>query len=152
MREGPERVPAQNFLVLLTLGMKLLLVLGITAILDLGAKETPLGLVTQMVVGAAVTAALVALFLTLRNLPHRLPATVAALFGSDLILTGLFALLLILLTKFAIDPALVGQLFSLWSTIVAGFIMHKAMDTIFLIGFGVGMFILLVSLSVAAQT
>ena len=64
MREGPERVPAQNFLVLLTLGMKLLLVLGITAILDLGAKETPLGLVTQMVVGAAVTAALVALFLT----------------------------------------------------------------------------------------
>lgn len=150
MRESPERVPAQNALVHITLVAKLLVVVGVTEILDLNVQESALELVTQVVVSAAVTVALVALFLQLRNLPNRLSPTVAALFGSDLIMWALFALTLALLNSLSINPALVSQLFSLWSMVVAGFIMHKAMDTSFLIGFGAGMFILLISVSMAA--
>ena len=149
MRESPERVPAQNALVAMTLAAKLLLILVVTQFLDV--EKTALQLTTEIMVGAAVTTLLVALFLELRSLSNRLAPTVAALFGSDLILTSLFALALIPLTNLSLRADLVGQLFSLWSAAIAGFIMHKAMDTSFLIGFGVGMFILLISISVAAQ-
>ena len=133
----------------MTLVAKLLLVLGVTRFLEV--DKSVLQLTAEVIVAAATTTVLVALFLEIRSLSNRLAPTVSALFGSDLILTCLFVVALIPLNNFSINTNLLGQLFSLWSAVIAGFIMHKAMDINFFIGFGVGVFILLISLSVAAH-
>ena len=56
MRESPERVPAQNVLVVMTLAAKLLLILTVTRFLEV--DKTALRLTTEVIVAATTTTCL----------------------------------------------------------------------------------------------
>ena len=106
--------------------------------------------VTSSVVYMTTTATLVWLTLQLRTHVERFPATITALFGCDLIITASFALLrpiADLLNAGAVNT--LTLLFLIWTVSVAGFIMHRALHTYYVLGIGVALGIAIMSFALS---
>ncbi len=104
---------------------------------------------TSVIVGQCVTALLVMLALSFKNLAQRFVTTITAIFGCDLLITACFAVVLPLsglLGPGAVTFALV--VFLIWSVAVAGFVLHRALQAPLGIGIGVAIGIQLMSVTV----
>ena len=143
MREGPERVPTQTGF----LASLLVLHLTLTTALSVafGNTDGTLSLAAQ-VVNRAVTAALLVWFaLYVRELRQRFPATIGALFGTELLITLLLALVLMVMRSMEIDPTIPLRLLQLWYLVIVGFIMHRALNISLGLGIAVALGIQLFS-------
>lgn len=145
LRQSPAYVPTPVWFVAFVL---LANIIGSTAIsysrdTDLDLLET----LTSILVAQTTTAALVMLALTLKNLGARFLTTITAIFGCDLLITACFALVLPLSSLLGVVAVNVSVLvFLVWSVAVAGFILHRALQTPLPIGIGVALGISLMSL------
>jgi hypothetical protein len=148
LRQSPALVPGSGpfvtVIVIANVVVSTLVSLGMPS--EAGVLQTATGIL----VSQAVTASLVWLALTARNLASRFMTTLAALFGCDLIITGCFALVLPLAVS--VGPSLMNAtllLFLVWSVAVAGFILHRALAVHLAIGIGFALGISLVSVSLS---
>jgi len=127
LRRGPEIVPTQPWFIASI--VLLYAMLGVYLSTRVGAAPTLLATLTKLVVSMAATASMTWFVLYLRQLDARFPATITALFGCDLVLVGLLAVLM----QFtgAIDSLATFSITAviwLWSVIVAGFVLHRSMN------------------------
>jgi len=147
LKQSPEFVPTQGWFVAAVIIANLFcsLLVSMTADSDLNVLMA----VTSIVVGQTTTAALTWVALNLRELGGRFVATITALFGCDLIITAVFALVLPLTALAPALTTLVFVLFLLWSITVAGYILQRALKVNLPIGIMVamGMSIMSVALS-----
>jgi hypothetical protein len=127
LRRGPEIVPTQTWFVA-SIAL-LYALLGLYLSMRVGAAPTLLAAVTKLVVSMAAIASMTWFVLYLRQLEARFPATITALFGCDLVLVGLLAVLMQFtgatdsLATFSVTAVI-----WLWSVTVAGFVLHRAMN------------------------
>ena len=85
----------------------------------------------------------------LMSLTHRLPQTLTAIFGVEVILTGLSALLL--LSSDALGTSVtrfVITMLTLWSLAVYGFIFHRALNIHIGLGIGMALFVVVFSMAI----
>ncbi len=147
-RDGPETIPANNVLLLLTLianaGMNIVVQLAWG-----GENVTVLRAITIAIVSLAGTGGLVWFVMMLMSLTNRLPQTLTAIFGVEVILTGLSALLLLSsdvlgtgVTRFVIT------MLTLWSLAVYGFIFHRALNIHIGLGIGMALFVVVFSMAI----
>ena len=130
-RKGPEEVPAQYALIGLIVIGKIVLVLGVSYVLQ--TELTALSQIIQIVAWAATTGLLSAVALLLIGKFERFIPTFGAILGTDFIVTGLYGLifLAVRLTGIDLDPGLgklLNILVQLWTIYIVGFIMHRALD------------------------
>lgn len=126
LKQSPEFVPTQGWFVALVVLANLLCSVLVSATAD--TESSLLSTTTRIVVNQATTAALTWLLLNIRGLTDRFITTITALFGCDLIITALFAVMLPLEAILPAISRLLILLFLVWSVTVAGFILHRAMD------------------------
>lgn len=146
-RSGPESIPANNlFLILVLLANALL---NVVVQLALGsAQESLLRALTLAVVSLAGTGGLIWFVMALMDLSNRVPQTITAVFGVEIFMTTLTALLLWFSDSLGMTVArFVITLLTLWSLAIYGFIFHRAMNIH--IGFGIAMALFVVIFSVA---
>lgn len=146
-RDGPENIPANNPLLLLVLITNAALNVTVQMIWG-GDNITVLRAMTIAIVSLAGTGGLVWFVMLLMSLTHRLPQTLTGIFGVEIILTSLSALLLMLSDSVGVSVTrFVITLLTLWSLAIYGFIFHRALNIH--IGFGVGMALFVVIFSMA---
>ena len=140
LKQSPAHLPEQASFALAVIVANLICSIAVTSLAD-GLLETDSGrpipllaTATSIVVSQATLAALTWLALQLRNLSGRFFATIAALFGCDLIITACFGALLPLLSLMPAVTALAFLLFLVWSISVMGYIFHRALDVQLAIG------------------
>ena len=148
LRQSPEYVPTRTWFIFSIIGANVLceVMLSLTINDDINLLR---GL-TGSVVYLTTTSALVWLILQLRELIERFSATITALFGCDLIITASFAVLRPLADL--LNPGAANTLFLLfliWTISVAGFIMHKALNTSYLLGIGAALTIAIMSVTLS---
>ncbi|XOV84174.1 MAG: hypothetical protein ACFHXK_03440 [bacterium] len=147
-RNGPETIPANNTLLLLAVIVNATL----NTIVQLtwgGENVTVLRAVSIAVVSLAGTGALVWFVMMLMSLTHRLPQTLTAVFGVEIILTSISALLL--LSSDALGTSVtrfVITLLTLWSLAVYGFIFHRALNIHIGLGIGMALFVVIFSMAI----
>lgn len=146
-RSGPESIPANNlFLILVLLANALLNVVVQLALSS--AQESLLRALTLAVVSLAGTGGLIWFVMALMDLSNRVPQTITAVFGVEIFMTTLTALLLWFSDSLGMTVArFVITLLTLWSLAIYGFIFHRAMNIH--IGFGIAMALFVVIFSVA---
>jgi len=95
----------------------------------------PLRLATSIVSQQAALACLVWISLYLRSMDRRFAATITAIFGCDLLLTGLLGALspVVLDVAVSVRQTLLF-LFFIWSMTIIGHILHQALEVRFLAG------------------
>ncbi len=148
LRQGPEYVPTRAWFMFSVIAANVLCEVLVS--LTVNAELDVLRGVTSSVVYMTTTAALVWLTLQLRGHVERFPATITALFGCDLIITASFALLrpiADLLNAGAVNT--LTLLFLIWTVSVAGFIMHRALHTYYVLGIGVALGIAIMSFALS---
>ena len=148
LRQGPEYVPTRTWFVFSVVAANVLCEVLVS--LTVNTELDLLPRVTSSVVYLSTTAALVWLSLQLRELIERFAATITALFGCDLIITVSFALLRPLAELF--NPEAANPLFLvflIWTVAVAGFIMHRALNTNYILGIGVALGIAIMSVALS---
>jgi hypothetical protein len=146
-RDGPETIPANNVLLLLAVIINISLNVMVQLVWG-GDNVSMLRALTIAVVSLAGTGGLVWFVMLLMSLTQRLPQTLTAIFGVEIILTSFSALLL--LSSEAIGTSVTRFVITgltLWSLAVYGFIFHRALNIH--IGFGVGMALFVVVFSMA---
>ena len=147
-RDGPETIPASNVLLLLTLFANA--ALNIVVQLAWGGENvTALRAFTIAIVSLAGTGGLVWFVMMLMSLTTRLPQTLTAIFGVEVILTSLSALLL--LSSDALGTSVtrfVITMLTLWSLAVYGFIFHRALNIHIGFGFGMALFVVIFSMAI----
>ena len=148
LRQSPEYVPTKTWFVLSIIGAnvmcEVLLSIAINDEIDV------LRGMTGSVVYLTTTAALVWLTLQLRELVERFSATITALLGCDLIITASYAVLRPLADLLYSGAAsTLFLLFLIWTISVAGYIMHRALNTTYLLGIGVALGIAIMSVTVS---
>jgi hypothetical protein len=133
LRQGPEFVPTHPLFVggVLIADLLLSFFFGF----QYGNPTTPLQAATATFVTMATLAAAVWLALNARGVIARYPATIAAIFGCDLLFTLSFAIL-IPLSGGAASQVIMGMtaLLGIWSIAVNGFILHRAMNVTLFVG------------------
>ena len=133
LRRGPELVPTHPLFVGAVLVADVLLssFLGVLY----GKDSTPLQVVTATFVTMTTLAAAIWVALRLRGVIGRYPATIAAVFGCDLLFTLAIAILGPLAGG-ATSPVTMGMaaLLGIWSIAVNGCILHRAMNVTVAIG------------------
>jgi hypothetical protein len=101
---------------------------------------------TSIIVGQTTTAGLVWIMLSWAEKAERFVTTITAIFGCDLIITAVFSLLIPVTGVLGSAVASVLLLlFLVWSVAVAGFILHRALETRFGSGVAVALGISLMS-------
>lgn len=146
MRRSPAQVPTYGWFVTAVLVANLLCSVVISVVL-VGSPDL-LQIVTAIIVGQSTTALLVFGALALNDLAGRFVTTITAIFGCDLIITVCIGVIMPVSAVIGDMAVFLAQiLFLVWSVAVAGFILHRALDTSLPIGIGAG---LLISLSSAA--
>lgn len=146
LRQSPARVPTYGWFVGAVVAANLLCSVIVSA--SFGADVGVVSIATSIIVGQAATALLVLGALAVQNLADRFVTTVTAIFGCDLIITACFGMVLpisALLGDAAVNLAVV--MFLVWSVAVAGFILHRALDTTLTVGIGAAMLVSLLSVS-----
>lgn len=134
LKQSPAQLPSQTGFALSVIAANLGCSIIVTSLADVlldtdSTRPIPLlATATSIVVSQATMAALTWLALQLRDLSGRYFATIAALFGCDLIITACFGALLPLLSLAPILTALAFLLFLVWSISVMGYILHRALE------------------------
>ncbi|HEX7037711.1 MAG TPA: hypothetical protein VF210_18215 [Pseudomonadales bacterium] len=144
LRQSPAYVPTYGWFV------TLVVVANVTCstLVSLGLSDEidPVQTLTSVVVGQSTNAALIMLALSFKNLGQRFLTTITAVLGCDLLITGCLALVLPVVRLFgSAAVSLVLLAFMIWSVAVAGFILHRALQTQLPVGIGVAMGISLMS-------
>jgi hypothetical protein len=127
LRRGPEQVPTQTWfvisVVLADLGLSFLVSLRVSGALP------PLPLATSLTVSMATTALITWILLRVRGFAPRFPATIAAIFGCDLLFTMLLAgVALASVGAFTTTAKGIVAIVGIWAIAVNGFILHRAMQ------------------------
>ena len=145
LRQGPEFVPTHPLFVGSVLVADVLL--SFFSGMQYGNPSTPLQAATATIVTMATLAGAIWIALNVRGVIGRYPATIAAVFGCDLLFTLTFAML-IPLAGGAASPVIMGitALLGIWSIAVNGFILHRAMNVTLFIGIFVAISIALLAL------
>jgi hypothetical protein len=149
LRQSPAYVPTESWFVLVVVVANVVCSALVSASLDTGFDL--ISTLTSILVGQTTTAALVMLALMFKNLGQRFVTTITAIFGCDLLITACFALILpvtSLIGDAAVNLALLA--FLIWSVAVAGFILHRALQTQLAVGIGVAMGISLMSVTLGS--
>jgi hypothetical protein len=147
LRRGPERVPTHAWFVIGIVVVDLLFSIAVSVRLS----DTPaLYVATSVTVSMATTALITWLLLQWRGFVARYPATVAAIFGCDLIFTALLAGVeqWITATFAAVAYALKIAL-ALWAIAVNGFILHRAMAVRLIWGLLIAFFVAIFSVTIS---
>lgn len=140
MREGPERVPAQQLLPGLIVIGKIVMVMLIGA--ALAREPTLLGVTTSVAIWTAALGCCLAYALFLGDKMHRFSPTFGAILGIDLLLSGIFGIVLVGLHLVDVQLSVaVSVIYQLWHIAIIGFIMHRALDLALGIGIGIGLVI-----------
>ena len=146
-RSGPESVPANNLFFILVLVANALLNVVVQLVLA-SAEVNLLRALTLAVVSLAGTGGLIWFVMALMDLSNRVPQTITAVFGVEIFMTTLTAILLWFADGIGMGVArFVITLLTLWSLAIYGFIFHRAMNIH--IGFGIAMALFVVIFSVA---
>ena len=146
LRQSPAYVPTYGWFVAMVVVANVVSSTIVSA--SLGEGFALLNTLTSIIVSQTTTAGLVMLALAFKNLGQRFVTTITAIFGCDLLITACFALVLPisrLIGEAAVTLALVA--FLIWSVAVAGFILHRALQTQLAVGIGVAMGISLMSVT-----
>ena len=147
LRQSPAYVPTYGWFVAAVVTTNVVCSTLVSASLD--PEFDLISTLTSILVSQTTTAALVMLALMFRNLGQRFVTTITAIFGCDLLITACFALVLPVtgvLGDGAVNLAVLA--FLVWSVAVAGFILHRALQTQLAVGIGVAMGISLMSVIV----
>ena len=146
-QSGPETVPANNVLILLVIAANAMLNVAVQLLLG-GDNESLLRAITLAVVSLAGTGGLVWFVMSVMNMGPRVPQTITAVFGVDIIMTTITSILFTVagaieqsVAVFVITPL------TLWSLAIYGFIFHRALNIH--IGFGIAIALFVVIFSVA---
>ncbi|MEM1229440.1 MAG: hypothetical protein AAGI15_02805 [Pseudomonadota bacterium] len=130
-RSSPARLPGGWSLTLILLALdwliSVLVVLQLRPELERGTMMTSIGLSNLLLL------VLFVITLTIRRRSSRAPQTLSAVFGTDLVLTVLFALLLAVASTLAdtigtSPTAVLRVLLVLWTIALYGYILHQALD------------------------
>jgi len=134
LRRGPERVPTHAWFVI---GIVLAdIALSFAISMRLSSATPALLVATSVTVSIATTALITWLLLQWRGFAGRYPATIAAIFGCDLIFTALLASVVLAISEeFTIAAKGLMTVLTLWAIVVNGFILHRAMQIRFIFGF-----------------
>jgi hypothetical protein len=127
MRQSPEYVPTYPWFVSLVIATNV--IASIALAVTLGGTDAVLTAATSIIVSQSVTAVLVWLACTLREVPQRFTSAITAIFGCDLIVTAIFAVTLPITQL--LNPALNAYTylgFVLWSMWVVGFILKSVLN------------------------
>jgi len=147
LRRGPEQVPTQAWFVI---GIVLVDLLFSFAVSTRFSDTSRLLIATSITVSMATTALITWLLLQWRGLIARYPATVAAIFGCDLIFTALLAGVELSITPvFASGAYALKVVLSLWAIAVNGFILHRAMGVRLIWGFAIAFVLAFFALSIS---
>ena len=146
-QSGPETVPSSNSFVILVIAVNALLNVVVQLLLG-GDDGSLLRAVTLAVVSLAGTGGLIWFIMTLMQLGSRVPQTITAVFGVDIIMTTITSILFAVAGSIEENIAVfVISLLTLWSLAIYGFIFHRAMNLH--IGFGIALALFVVIFSVA---
>ena len=130
LRNGPESVPTQAWFLVALVAANLAL-----AVFVLGA--VPPGLSAGLALNAALigitaTAALTWFVLYVRNLEPRFPATLGATLGTQLIIAAAMWVGIYIVGPDRVGGAAIA--FLIWTVVVAGFILHRALGCKLMVG------------------
>ena len=127
LKSGPEAVPTQGwFLVLLVLADLVMNGFVNTTF----AQVSTLQASGYRAISLATTAVITWFVLYVRGLDGRFPGTLAALIGCDVVIGTLLAIALqISLVIDASGQSFMALLFNIWSVVVAGFILKRAINS-----------------------
>ena len=144
LRQSPAAVPANGPFVAAVVLANLLCSILVSS--SFGSEVNLLTTSTSIIVGQTTTAGLVWMALSWAGKVERFVTTITAIFGCDLIITAVFSLLIPLTSALgsAVSSVLL-LLFLVWSVAVAGFILHRALETRFGSGVAVALGISLMS-------
>ena len=148
LRQSPQYVPTKTWFIFSVITANVLCEVLLSRTVDV--EIDMLRVVTGSVVYMTTITALVWLSLQLRTHIERFPATITALLGCDLIFTASFALLRPIADL--INPGTSSTLlllFLIWRVSVSGFIMHRALNTHYILGIGVWLGIAIMSLALS---
>ena len=147
LQTGPDAVPASNVLTAVVVCVNAAINISVQLLLMTDSANL-LRATSLSFVGLACTAALVAGSMRLMGRQARTQQTLTAIFGTDVI-TTIFTSLAFVASGFAGQTiALFGiTLLTLWSLMIFGFILHRALEI--RLGFGVAMALFVVIFSVA---
>jgi len=127
LRRGPEIVPTQSWFVASIVALYTLL--GLYLATRVGVATSILPALTYLMVVMASTAAMTWFALYLRQFEARFPATITALFGCDLVLSALLAIIVQFTgATDSIATRSLAAVIGVWSIIVSGFVLHRAMN------------------------
>jgi hypothetical protein len=146
-QSGPETVPSSNSFVIMVIAVNALLNVVVQLLLG-GDEGSLLRAVTLAVVSLAGTGGLIWFIMALMQLGSRVPQTITAVFGVDIIMTTITSILFAVAGSIEENIAVfVISLLTLWSLAIYGFIFHRAMNLH--IGFGIALALFVVIFSVA---
>jgi hypothetical protein len=133
MKRGPEVVPTHPlFVTLLVLSYVLV---GLAVSLAVQETWTVMAALTYTVVTMSATAAATWFILFLRDLPRRFPATIAALYGCDVLLSALLLIMLQFIGRTTEALVIVTLLIVyIWYIAVSGYILQRALGISLLMG------------------
>lgn len=150
---GPETVPANNTLVIVVIMLNMIVNVTVQLILP-GEGTSALQSITIAVVSMAGIGGLVWFIMLLMQLAHRVPQTITALFGADIILTTITTVAYIIFGAGEIGATesgaarLIFTLLFFWSLAVYGFIFHHSMNIHIGIGIAIALFVVLFSFAI----
>lgn len=148
LRQTPARVPTDRWFVTFIVVANLVCSVLVSVAFD--SSPGLLKIATGILVGQAVTAGLVYFCVAAKNLVARFVTTITALFGCDLLITACLAL--VFPVAGVLGPAaisLVLLVFLIWSVVVAGFILHRALEVPMPLGIGISLGISLLSVTIS---
>jgi hypothetical protein len=146
LRQSPAHVPDHTVFVAAVVIANMVgsVLVSLTADAAMGLLPT----ITAVLVNQATTAGLILAALSLKNLGERFPTTLTAVFGCDLMITACLAAALPIVGLWGEAGTVLAVLaYLVWSVAVAGFILHRALETPLAVGIGVAMAISLVSVT-----
>lgn len=132
LRDGPERIPTHGYFIALLVAADLGLA---TFIYTHFVGYTAVTAMSYVIVALAVSAAITWFALYVKNVDGRFPATFAALIGCDVVIGTLLAVALQITAPFEnVVQSAAAMGFQIWSIVVAGFILKRALGSTLTIG------------------
>ncbi len=138
LRQSPALVPENGVFAAVVVLANLLCSVLVSG--GFSSDASVLTTATSIIVSQASTAGLIWMALSWSGKSSRFITTITAIFGCDLIITACFSLLIPVSAMLGTAVAsVILLLFLVWSVTVAGFILHRALETRFSVGVGVAM-------------
>jgi hypothetical protein len=126
LKSGPEHLPANSFLLLVVTLLNIFLSLIISTSIGPQPAST---VATTILTNLAAQALLIYGLLYLVGKPSRLTQTLIAYFGCDLLMNLVVGASIVIMRLLSVDfMTTLALLIFLWSVLVFGYILHKAME------------------------